>query len=265
MKTTDYSKIASKYDQNEYRQKIEPDNVLKDYMEQSIQSQYNILDLACGTGIYLYNQKECFNDKNINWCGLDASEDMLRVAEAKVNDVSFIKEFAENLPYESEYFDYIVNNYAFQHFTKKTEVLDGITRVLKKNGIFKMHNIAIHEMKNWWVYKYFPSAYFEDLKRFWEKELIFNELLNRGFNVEIHIQYQMQSMEISKLLSYAENRDISILTLIDDRDYIKGLEKMRSEIQNEPKAKLVCDFAEMFCIAKKTNDILEKSLPLLLK
>jgi len=251
MKTTDYSKIASKYDKNEYRQKIEVDNVLKDYIGQCIQSQYNVLDLACGTGIYLYNQMKCFNDKNINWCGLDKSEDMLTVAKEKVSNVSFTKGLAEDLPYESEYFDYIINNYAFQHFAKKSEALDEITRVLKKNGIFKMHNIAIHEMKNWWIYKYFPSAYYEDLKRFWQKEVIFSELLNRGFEVEINIEYKMQSMEVSNLMSYAENRDISILTLIDDKDYFRGLEKMKAEIHNEPKAKLVCDFAEMFCIAKK--------------
>lgn len=251
MKTTDYSKIASKYEQNKYRLKIEPDNMLMDYIETHQQSQYSILDLACGTGIYLDNQIKYCSDKNIKWFGLDASEDMLKIAKDKLDSVTLIRGLAENLPYESEYFDYIVNNYAFQHFTKKTEALDEITRVLKKNGIFEMHNIAIHEMKNWWVYKYFPSAYFEDLKRFWEKELIFNELSNRGFDVEINIQYKMQSIEVSDILTYVENRDISVLTLIDDRDYNKGLEKMKSEIHNESKVKLACDFAEMFCTAKK--------------
>jgi ubiquinone/menaquinone biosynthesis C-methylase UbiE len=251
MKNTNYSKIASRYDKNEYRQKIEIDNVLKNYIQKHMQSQYNILDLACGTGIYLYNQVELFSDKNINWHGLDASEDMLKIAKTKINKASFRNGFAEDLPYESEDFDYIVNNYAFQHFTNKTAALDEVARVLKKDGIFKMHNIAIHEMKNWWVYKYFPSAYFEDLKRFWEKELIFYELSSRGFSVDINIQYLMQSMKIVDLLPYAENRDISVLTLIDDRDYIKGLEKMKSEICNDSETKLICDFAEMFCIGKK--------------
>ncbi len=251
MKTTDYSKIASKYDKNEYRQKIEPDNILIEYIEQNVQSEYNILDLACGTGIYLDNQIKFFSDKNINWCGLDASEDMLKIAKNKINNISLIQGVADSLPYESEYFDYISNNYAFQHFTKKAKALDEVTRVLKKDGIFTMHNIAIHEMKNWWIYKYFPSAYFEDLKRFWKKELIFSELLNRGFNVEMNIKYKMRLMEISSLLPYVENKDISILTLIDEKDYLNGLEKMKSDIQNNSEAKVVCDFAEMFCVAKK--------------
>jgi len=81
---------------------------------------------------------------------------MLKIAREKVTNANFVNALAENMPYEPNYFDCIVNNYAFMHFTKKLEALDEITRVLKKNGLFKMHNIAIHEMKNWWVYKYFP-------------------------------------------------------------------------------------------------------------
>jgi len=251
MKITNYSQIADRYDKNEFRQKVGQDCLLKEYLEGENQPQYNVLDLACGTGIYLYNQNQFLRDVEIKWYGLDASEDMLKIAREKVTNANFVNALAEDMPYEPNYFDYIVNNYAFMHFTKKLEVLDEITRVLKKNGIFKMHNIAIHEMKNWWVYKYFPSAYDEDLKRYWEKDRIFNELSIRGFEVEIFIEYKMQSAKVSELLKYVENRDISVLTLISDEEYYKGLERMRNEVSNEPEAKVVCDFAELFCIGIK--------------
>lgn len=251
MKTTNYSQIAYKYDKNEYRHKIGEDYVIKEYIDLHNYSQYTILDLACGTGIYLLNQNQYFKNSNVNWHGLDASEYMLKIAMDKVSNISFLKGLAENLPYESNYFDVIINNYAFMHFEKKSKVLDEVTRVLKKNGIFKMHNIAIHQMKNWWVYRYFPSAYFEDLKRFWEKDLIFNELSIRNFNVEINIEYKMQSVKVAELLVYAENRDISVLTLIDEAEYLKGLEKLRAEVCSDAEAKIVCDFAELFCVAEK--------------
>lgn len=251
MKITNYSQIAERYDKNEFRQKVEQDYLLKDYLENNKQLYYNVLDLACGTGIYLYNQNQSFKDMSINWHGLDASEEMLKVARDKVSSVKFVKALAENMPYESNYFDYIVNNYAFMHFTKKSEALDEITRVLKKNGILKIHNIAIHDMMNWWVYKYFPSAYKEDIKRYWEKDKIFNELSIRGFDVEIFIEYKMENAKVSELLKYAENRDISVLTLISDEEYHKGLERMKAEVMNNPEAKIVCDFAELFCVAEK--------------
>lgn len=251
MKITDYSKIANKYDKNEYRQNVKQDIYLKELIEENAQDKYNILDLACGTGIYLSNQISYFPNENINWYGLDASNDMLNIAKEKVKNVDFVNGLAENMPYESNRFDYIVNNYAFQHFTKKAQVLDEIHRVLKKNGIFKMHNISIYDMKKWWVYKYFPNAYYEDIKRFWTRKLIYDELTNRGFKVNLEIKYIMKIEKVSHLLAYAENRDISILTLLKDSDYESGLEKMKYELYNNSDAAVTCDFAELSCSARK--------------
>ncbi len=251
MKVTDYSKIANKYDKNQYRLNIEPDDDLKDYIDRVDSSKYRVLDLACGTGNYLFNQIQYFHHVSIEWHGLDASEDMLNKAKKKVENVSFVQGLAEEMPYSSSYFDFIANNYAFHHFTKKSEVIDEIARVLKKNGIYKMRNIAVHEMPKWWIYQYFPSAYFEDLKRFWQKELIFNEFSNREFDVNIRLEYRMEQVNVADYLGYAENRDISILTLIDDEEYLEGLEKMRFEVNKDPQAKITVDFAELFCVAKK--------------
>lgn len=225
MKITDYSKIADKYDKNEYRQNVKQDFHLKELIEKAAQDEYDVLDLACGTGIYLSNQRTYSNSDNIKWYGLDASNDMLNIAKRKVENVHFVNGLAENVPYESNKFNYIVNNYAFQHFTKKSQVLDEIHRVLKKNGIFKMHNISVYDMKNWWIYQYFATAYDEDVKRFWTKELIYEQLVNRGFDVNLEIKYTMKTEKICNLLAYAENRDISILTLLKDSDYESGLEK----------------------------------------
>ena len=36
-----------------------------------------ILDVGCGTGIYLEAQVECFKDPHIVWCGLGPSREML--------------------------------------------------------------------------------------------------------------------------------------------------------------------------------------------
>ncbi|WP_226894732.1 hypothetical protein [Oceanobacillus oncorhynchi] len=122
---------------------------------------------------------------------------------------------------------------------------------MKKNGVYKLHNIAIHDMRKWWVYHYFPTAYEEDVKRFWEKEVIFDELSIRGFNTELQMTYRLEKIRVSDYLGYAENRDISILTLIDDQDYQEGLEKMRYDVKRNPKKTIVTDFAEMFCISTK--------------
>ncbi|MFS0749406.1 class I SAM-dependent methyltransferase [Oceanobacillus sp. 1P07AA] len=252
MKVTDYSKIANKYEKNQYRlENVQYDNDLREYIDKNPKSVYQVLDLACGTGIYLDKQIKFFNNFNIDWNGLDASEEMLNKAKEKVENASIINGLAENMPYEDEKFDYISNNYAFHHFINKEQSLNEVYRVLKKNSVYKLYNIAIHDMKQWWVYHYFPTAYYEDLKRFWEKEVIFNGLSIRGFKVNIQIQYRLERIKLSDYIANAENRDISILTLINDQDYQDGLKKMRYELEINPDKTITNDFAEMICIAKK--------------
>ncbi|WP_040979438.1 class I SAM-dependent methyltransferase [Oceanobacillus jeddahense] len=252
MKITDYSKIADKYEDNPYRlEERQFDKDLKEYMDKHPKSMYQVLDLACGTGIYIENQINYFDNYNINWHGLDASEDMLKRAQRKLKNVSFVHGMAEDMCYKDKSFDYISNNYAFHHFLNKEAALDEIYRVLKKNGIYKQHNIAIHDMKKWWIYHYFPTAYDEDVKRFWEKQAIFDELSVRGFHVEMEIQYCLERIKVSDYLTHTMNRDISVLTLITDQDYQEGLEKMKYDVQHYPEKTIVNDFAEMFCTSRK--------------
>ena len=155
MKQTDYSQIAPSYEKNLFRLNVPPDNDLLDFIYRSPCSSFRVLDLACGTGIYLRKQINFFKHVDIAWHGLDASEDMLNIAKEKIADASLLKGLAECLPYESASFDFIVSNYAFHHFVKKQEVLNEITRTLKQHGVCKIHNISIQDMPKWWVFQLF--------------------------------------------------------------------------------------------------------------
>ncbi|RCW62585.1 class I SAM-dependent methyltransferase [Saliterribacillus persicus] len=252
MKKTNYSKIAGKYDNNQFRvDEIRFDHDLKSYIENNIKSEYNVLDLSCGTGLYLEKQSNYFEGVNINWHGLDLSEQMLKKAKQKVSNSKFTTANVEAMPYPSEQFDFISNNYAFHHYINKEQALNEIYRVLQEGGIYKLHNISIQDMPKWWVYHYFPAAYYEDIKRFWSKEIIFHELTTRDLKVNLKIEYRMESIKVIDYLDYAKNRDISVLTLINDKDYEEGLGKMIDDIKTNPDKTIVNDFAEMFCITKK--------------
>lgn len=251
MKKTNYSEIAIKYDNNEYRKKIELDLELMRSIENNNIYGANVLDLSCGTGIYLVKQIEYFKDKNVNWYALDASLEMLDIAKSKTNIATFSSGIAEEMPYESNFFHFIANNYAFHHYLDKANALDEIYRVLKKDGVYKMHNIAIHDMKKWWIYEFFPSAYEEDVKRFWDINLIFNELLKRSFDVELHMDYKKKSVKVIDIIEYACNKDISILNLISESDYKAGVEKMKNIIQQNHDATIINDFAIIDFIATK--------------
>ncbi|MCF6137711.1 class I SAM-dependent methyltransferase [Pseudalkalibacillus berkeleyi] len=251
MKETDYSIIADKYDKNQYRiQEVKKDYDLEEYINQHNNGSYNVLDLSCGTGLYLAKQVPLFSNVNIVWNGLDASKDIKKASE-KVNNVNLVHGYAENIPFETNTLDYISNNYAFHHYENKDSALDEIARVLKNDGVYKLHNIAIHKMPEWWVYKYFPSAYEEDLKRFWDDELIYQQLLKRGFTVRKRIEYRKEDILVDDYIQYAQNRDISVLTLISETDYENGLEKMEKDLRLDPLKEITNDFAELFIISKK--------------
>lgn len=251
MKKTNYSTIADRYDNNKYRHDIKIDFDLESYINDCNTNKLNILDLACGTGIYLYKQQEYFKGDNIQWYGLDACQEMLDKAELKMKNVKFTKALAEKLPYENQTFDFIINNYAFHHFESKEKVLNEVSRVTKNNGIFKMRNISMYDMPKWWIYSFFPTAYNEDLKRFWQKELIFSELSNRGFEVQLHIEYKMIETKLSSLIEHVKNRDISTLAILDDKEYMRGLELIEYSLKKDPEISIVSDFADMICIARK--------------
>ncbi|MDX5475032.1 MAG: class I SAM-dependent methyltransferase [Bacillaceae bacterium] len=252
MKITNYSSIAEKYDKNQYRvNEIRFEFDLKEYVDRTNKREYQVLDLSCGTGLYLEKQMSYFEGLNIKWHGLDLSEKMLNKANEKLNNVKLIRADVVDMPYVSDTLDFISNNYAFHHYSDKGQALDEIYRVLTKDGIYKLHNIAIHDMPKWWVYHYFPSAYYEDLKRYWNKDIIYNELSSRGLEVNLKIEYRMENIRVMDYIGYAENRDISVLTLINDKDYEEGLERMRYDVKTNPDKTIVNDFAEMFCIARK--------------
>ncbi|GIO18671.1 hypothetical protein J18TS1_17710 [Oceanobacillus oncorhynchi subsp. incaldanensis] len=61
MKITDYSQIADKYESNTYRlDEMQFDKDLKEYQYRYPKPMYHVLDLACGTGIYLNTQINLF-------------------------------------------------------------------------------------------------------------------------------------------------------------------------------------------------------------
>lgn len=251
VKKPDYSKIAPNYDKNKARQKIEPDRILKEYLESKHLNEYNILDLGCGTGNYLRVQVSYFKEKGINWHGMDLSKEMLEIAKAKVSNVKYAIGNVDQLPYESQSFDFITNNFAFHHFENKDSALNEINRVLKYDGIFKMTNISPFQMKKWWIYQYFPSAYEEDLDRFWKPELIYYELKNRDFDVKIDAEYELREIELRKLIEEAERRDISELSIISEEEYKKGLDKMRADSESKENLRILSEFGLLMCIAKK--------------
>jgi len=91
-----------------------------------------VLDLGCGTGIYIKILKR----RKAKVWGIDLSPKMIEIAKSEIKDVNFKIGSVYKLPYESNFFDIVVAGLVIEHFKNLDKAFREVYRVLKKNGIF---------------------------------------------------------------------------------------------------------------------------------
>ncbi|WP_285011889.1 demethylmenaquinone methyltransferase [Lactococcus formosensis] len=97
-----------------------------------------ILDLCCGTGDWTFDLSKAVG-KSGKVVGLDFSENMLKVAQAKLDkkdnsNIEFIQGNAMAIPFEKEMFDAVTIGYGLRNTPDYLTVLREIFRVLKPGG-----------------------------------------------------------------------------------------------------------------------------------
>jgi len=98
----------------------------------------SVLDVGCGTGIFLSpviaaGCKNCY--------GVDGpSEYAERAINRGYKDVSIVDDLNNShLPFSKEYFDFVICKDVFEHLLNPIYVLNGINHVLKEDGFFLLH------------------------------------------------------------------------------------------------------------------------------
>lgn len=95
----------------------------------------SVLDIGCGTGWCVLNLMEKFPRSKA--FGLDLSYGMLAKASAELTSLNgnrFVLGDAENLPFSSQAFDYVVCTSSFHHYTSPQTALLDFKRILKPGG-----------------------------------------------------------------------------------------------------------------------------------
>lgn len=223
----DYEAVASRYDRNEIRNQIPPDDEIAALPRGSV-----VLDLACGTGTNLAAQMNAYAEHALKWHGLDASEAMLAVARGKAPGAELVRGVAEALPYADATFDYVVTRFAFHHFEDKAKALAEMRRVLKPGGVLKIANFAPELSGDWWLYRFFPEAVEIDERRFWSLGAQEQELERLGFAVDVEA-WDHGEFPASLALKEMRNRETSELVLMDDASYERGKARMESAMTED--------------------------------
>jgi ubiquinone/menaquinone biosynthesis C-methylase UbiE len=103
-----------------------------------------LLDLACGPGWALRYAAHQMKGKG-EFYGIDLSAEMIKQAEinsAQFKNIHFRKANAEEVPFNNDFFDYVICTNAFYHFANPDRVLKEAKRVLKPHGRIYILNIT---------------------------------------------------------------------------------------------------------------------------
>lgn len=224
---TNYDQIAGKYDIDRRQWVIGPDKVVTALLAEG-RTDLRVLDVGCGTGLYLCAQQQHIGDAQVRWFGVDPSSQMLANAVAKAPELCVAQARAEALPVASGSIDYAYTSFVFHHVTDKDAALDEITRVLSADGRFRMRNMDPWGQQQWWLYRFFSGAWENDNQRFWPVERIRTALERRGFTVDAEVSVEQVSRTAADALDEAERRVISQLAILDDASYEEGIARLRA-------------------------------------
>lgn len=92
-----------------------------------------LLDAGCGTAPMIQLLTQEYPDKSFT--GLDLTPEMIAKAKEKnLPNTELVIGDCENLPFESDSFDVIINSQSFHHYPNPQAFFDSVYRVLKKDG-----------------------------------------------------------------------------------------------------------------------------------
>ncbi len=130
----DYNLIAEQFASTRKYNWIEVTETLNDILQKFPKNKtLKVLDIGCGAG----RVSEMFIDREIEYYGIDISEELIRIAKKKYPKAHFLVGDATNLPYQSDTFNIVVSIATIHHIPSKEtrqKFLDEMYRVTKPEG-----------------------------------------------------------------------------------------------------------------------------------
>jgi SAM-dependent methyltransferase len=245
-----YDKIAHLYDEPIRDYGVDPN--LVSYLEQrGRDGRRRVLDLGCGTGKQLTADSQSLS--GIIFMGMDLFSGMLRVAQRRGPNISWVQGDNAHTPFASDTFDYITNQFSYQHVQEQEKMIGEIYRLLRGGGRFVMNNIDPWMMREWLVYQFFSAAWELDAADFLPVETFTAMMETAGFR-SIHISRRLETaeMRLGEVQAYVSRRTAaSQLMAISDEAYADGLRKMGQAVERQGEDALI---QSTFCFLTVIGD-----------
>lgn len=147
------------------------------------------LDIGCGTGNYTHYIAQ----QGYTFFGVDPSDTMLEIARTKNINGIFTKATAEQIPYDTAFFNGAIAILTIHHWSNQQKGLNELYRVLKPNSKLVIFSFTSEQMDGYWLKHYFP----EMIKQSGEliipnEKQMFSMLLDAGFTNILTEKYFVQ-------------------------------------------------------------------------
>jgi ubiquinone/menaquinone biosynthesis C-methylase UbiE len=113
----------------------------------NLKENQRLLDLGCGTGWAVRYAARLVNERG-EFYGIDISSNMIEKAKtssADYKNVQFYQASAVRLPFDNDFFDFIIFSNSFHHYFSPDKVLNEVYRVLKPEGRIYILDVTADE------------------------------------------------------------------------------------------------------------------------
>ncbi len=230
MKSIDYDQISQIYD--DVRQ---ADLELIEAFLQRVQlhEASRVLDIGCGTGNYTGLLQKITRAQLF---GADPSSGMLDKARQKHPQVDFRQAQAHELPFADAFFDFIYMTDVIHHIPDIASLFAEIQRLLRPGGCACIATQSHGQIAARPIARFFPGTVAADQRRYPDIPSIIQEAENAGLQfLQTDLLGVEQEIELGpEFLELARKKGYSMLRLITDEEYARGLQALKECLQSGP-------------------------------
>lgn len=235
MSVVDYARIAETYDALPVRHAFEPESTLLAAAARAGDASLQVLDVGCGTGLWLAFHAALPALARARVSGCDPSPEMLARARARLPGADLRVSCAEALPFATVSVDFVAMRFCHHHFTDVPAALSEARRVLRPAGRLLLVNIEPERMAGHWIQRLFPAAAALNARYPAVPDLV-AALEARGFAVEVDRRVTTGEVRLDEALRQARLRDQTHLAALSDADWRAGVDALADAARATPDA-----------------------------
>lgn len=187
----------------------------------------HILDVGCGTGNFTVIMKELSGGFVT---GVDASDGMIARAMKKSDAVDFVVSPVESLPFNEDTFNFIFMTDVIHHIEDIHHMFCNLKSVMKRGGHICICTQSHRQIEKRYMSEFFPETMIADKKRYPDVYDIISSAETSGLKyLKTDITDEDEEVLLGEeFLNLIESKGYSMLRVIDQKAYEKGLKKVRS-------------------------------------